>query len=129
MILGTGIDLMDPRRLRKAAGKWGDRILDRLYTPGEKAHCEGRGDPWPSFAVRFAAKEALVKALGLGLRQGLSWKQIEVVYGEHGKPELKMTGRASELLREQGVTRTHLSLSHQEGMAMAMVILEGDPIE
>ncbi len=129
MILGTGIDLMDPRRLKKAAQKWGDRILDRLFTQDEKAQCEGRGDPWPSFAVRFAAKEAMVKAMGLGLRQGITWKQIEVVYGKYGKPELRMSGKASEILSNQGVTKTHLSLSHQEGMAMAMVILEGDPIE
>jgi holo-[acyl-carrier protein] synthase len=120
---------MDPRRLHRAAEKWGNRLLDRLFTPGEKAHCEGRGDPWPSFAVRFAAKEATVKAMGLGLRQGITWKQIEVVYGEYGKPELKMSGKASEILGKQGVTRTHLSLSHQQGMAMAMVVLEGDPIE
>ncbi|MBC8366864.1 holo-ACP synthase [bacterium] len=127
MILGTGIDLLDPRRLRKAADRWGDRLLDRLFTPGERSDCEGRGDPWPSFAARFAAKEAFVKALGLGLRHGLTWKQIEVVYGEYGKPELRLSGKATELLSEQGVMRAHLSLSHQAGMAMAMVILEGDP--
>ncbi len=126
MILGTGIDVMDPHRLRRGAEKWGDRLLDRLFTPGERAHCEGRAEPWPSFAARFAAKEAFVKALGLGIREGLAWAQVEVATGELGKPELVLRGRAAEILAERKITRTHLSLSHQEGLAVAMVILEGD---
>ena len=126
MILGTGIDLMDPARIERAAGRWGDPFMDRLFTPGEREHCEGRAEPWLSFAARFAAKEAFMKALGLGLRRGLTWRQMEVVAGPEGRPELRLSGRAAELLAEAGASRTHLSLSHLEGMAAAMVILEGE---
>lgn len=126
MILGTGIDVMDPRRLRRAAERTGDRILRRLFTDAELDECRRRRDPWPSLAARFAAKEAFVKALGLGLRQGLRWRQVEVASDELGSPELVLHDRAAELARERGVAALHLSLSHQPGIAQALVILEGE---
>ena len=126
MILGTGIDLADPARLREACRRH-PRLLARLFTEGEQADCRRHRDPWPSFAGRFAAKEAFVKALGTGLRRGLSWKQVEVLRDDRGRPGLALHGRAAELLDEIGGRRVHLSLSHLDGMALAQVILEGDP--
>jgi len=126
MILGTGIDLCDPERLRRASEKSGGRILDRIFTAGEKDYCDRLGDPWPSYAARFAAKEAFVKALGLGLRGGLTWKQVEVTGDRRGRPLLVVHGRAAEILKERGIDVRHLALSHQASMAVAMVLLEGE---
>jgi holo-[acyl-carrier protein] synthase len=126
MILGTGIDLMDPARMERAAEKSEGRILDRLFTMGEQAYCKRRRDQWLSFAARFAAKEAFVKALGLGIRQGLAWNEIEVVNNEWGRPDLVLKGKAAEIVDERGINSIHLSLSHQKGMAIASVILEGE---
>ena len=123
MILGCGIDLAEPDRLRAACERR-PRLAERLFTPAELADCRGRHDPWPSMAARFAAKEAFVKALGTGLRQGLAWKQIEVVRDAEGRPALALHGRAAELLAELGVAGSHLSLTHVDSLAMAQVILE-----
>ena len=126
MIRGTGIDLMDPARIERAAERWGDPFLDRLFSSGERRLCEGRAEPWLSFAARFAAKEAFMKALGLGLRRGLTWRQMEVASGPEGRPELRLSGRAADLMKEAGARRVHLSRSHLKGMAAAMVVLEGE---
>ncbi len=128
MILGTGIDLMDPARMERAAEKSEGRILDRLFTMGEQAYCKRRRDQWLSFAARFAAKEAFVKALGLGIRQGLAWNEIEVVNNEWGRPDLVLKGKAAEIVNEREISGIHLSLSHQKGMAIASVILEGESL-
>lgn len=125
MILGTGIDLADPARLREACRRH-QRLLARLFTEGEQADCLRHRDPWPSFAARFAAKEAFVKALGTGLRRGLTWKQVEVLRDAQGRPSLALHDRAAVLLDEIGGRRVHLSLSHLDGMALAQVILEDD---
>ena len=125
MILGIGIDLADPGRLR-AASERHEGLLARLFTPAELADCSSRNDPWPSLAARFAAKEAFVKSLGTGLRQGLSWKQVEVRRDGEGRPFLELHGRAAELAEQAGVRHLHLSLSHLSGMAAAQVVLEDE---
>jgi len=126
MILGVGTDVLDPRRLEKAAGRREGRILRRLFTEGERKHCEGRRDKWPSYAARFAAKEAFVKAIGLGIRRGLTWTQVEVLNDELGRPSLRLHGRAREIAGEMRIRALHLSLSHQAELAQAIVILEGE---
>ena len=123
MILGCGIDLAEPERLRAACARR-PRLAERLFTPAELADGRRHRDPWPSLAARFAAKEAFVKALGTGLRRGLAWKQIEVLRDARGRPALALHGRAAELLAEAGATATHLSLTHVAALAMAQVILE-----
>lgn len=124
MIIGHGIDLADPARLRAAAERSDGRILARLFTGAERTSCERAASPWSRYASRFAAKEAFLKALGTGLRGGLSWQQVEVVSDELGKPSLRLHGRALELVGEMGVSALHLSLSDLDGLSIASVILE-----
>jgi len=129
MIIGTGIDLADPDRLRQACSKGLDRrerILARLFTESERADCERARDPWPRYATRFAAKEAFLKALGTGLRDGLAWQQMETRKDALGKPELHLSGRAAEFAAERGVARVHLSLSDLREVVVASVVLEGE---
>ena len=129
MIIGTGIDLADPDRLRQACSKGFDRrerLLDRLFTEAERADCERARDPWPRYATRFAAKEAFLKALGTGLRDGMAWLQMETRKDALGKPELHLSGRAAEFAAERGVARIHLSLSDLPEVVAASVVLEGE---
>jgi holo-[acyl-carrier protein] synthase len=100
-------------------------VIDRLFTAGEKAYALAKKDPAPHLAARFAAKEAFLKALGLGLRQGISWQQMEVTRDELGKPSLQLSGRAAEIYQERGLCRLLLSYSHDGDYAFATVILEG----
>jgi holo-[acyl-carrier protein] synthase len=128
MIIGTGIDLADPRRLRAACERRGERLLARLFTEDERRACERARNPWPRYAGRFAAKEAMLKAFGTGLRDGLSWQQIETTNDAAGKPLIHLTGRARALADSMGVTGIHVSISDLNSLAAATVILEGsDP--
>ncbi|MCB1162626.1 MAG: holo-ACP synthase [Candidatus Krumholzibacteriia bacterium] len=127
MILGIGIDLAPPARLRQAWARRGERFLARLFTPAERADCARARDPWPHYASRFAAKEAFLKALGTGLADGLSWQDIELRRDALGKPTLHLAGRAAALAAERGVTRVHVSLSDLPELSVAQVLLEGAP--
>jgi len=123
-ICGLGVDLVRIGRFERLLATGKQAVLTRLFTPAERDYALTKKFPAPHLAARFAAKEAYLKALGLGLRNGLSWQDIEVVRDPLGKPALKLTGRALELLCEQGAGRVHLSYSHDGDYAMATVILE-----
>jgi len=120
-----GVDLARVDRFRRLLTAEKAAVIDRLFTSGEKAYALAKKDPAPHLAARFAAKEAFLKALGLGLRQGLSWQQLEVTRDELGKPSLQLTGRAAEIYHERGFSRLLLSYSHDGDYAFATVILEG----
>jgi len=126
MIYGIGVDLVKVARLAAAIERFGERFLSRVFTPQEIAHCQRRTRGRASaFALRFAAKEAFSKALGVGLRRdGIRWKEVEVVPNPLGKPELQVTGRAAELCAAAGLTALHLSLTDENDQALAVVILE-----
>ena len=121
---GLGVDLTRIERFRRLLAAEKAAVLDRLFTPGERAYALAKRDPAPHLAARFAAKEAFLTALGLGLRQGLSWQQLEVTRDELGQPSLRLSGRAAEIFRERGYTRLLLSCSHDGDYAFATVILE-----
>ncbi len=123
MILGVGIDLVHIPRLREALSRWGDRFTDRVFSPVEISYCSGLKDPVLAYAVRFAAKEACSKALGTGMRQGVSWKQMSVSHKSSGKPVLHLSGRAREVASALGARRWDISLSHEREYACAIVIL------
>jgi len=127
MIRGMGIDLVETRRISKALASGGERFERRVFTETEREQCRNRRDRAQAFAARFAAKEACLKALGTGWAEGLSFRQVEVVRTESGRPELRLHGAAAERARIAGVTRIHVSLTHQEGAAAAVVLLEADP--
>ena len=126
MIYGIGIDLVKVPRLAAALERYGERFLARVFTPGEIACCQARRRGGAAaFALRFAAKEAFSKALGVGLRQGgIFWREVEVVPDSRGKPELRVSGRAAALCTAAGITRMHLSLTDEDQQALAVVILE-----
>lgn len=124
MIFGIGVDTVDISRFERFVRDGNMLLLERLFTHDEQQYCALRKRSAQHYALRFAAKEAFLKALGTGLRDGLSWKDIEVVNDSLGKPELKFTGRAAELFDEHRLTGCFLSLSHDGNAAVAMVVLE-----
>jgi holo-[acyl-carrier protein] synthase len=124
MIFGTGIDIVDISRFERFVRDNNESLFNRVFTPGERAYCAAKKRSEQHYALRFAAKEAFLKALGTGLRDGLSWRDMEVVNDPQGKPELMLHGRAEELFRQNSMTRVFLSLSHDGNYAVASVILE-----
>lgn len=125
MIVGIGIDIVSVQRMEGAIARGQERLLDRLFTPSERSDVAGAATG-ERLAARFAAKEATFKALGTGWSGGIAWRDVEVVREPSGRTLLRITGRAAEFASRLGVTRSHLSFSHQGGMAAAVVILEGE---
>lgn len=124
MVLGLGSDLIEIARIEQSIQRFGARFLERVYTPAEIAYCQAKKQAAESFAARFAAKEAGAKALGTGISYGISWPEIEVVREATGRPVLQWSGRALERVREMGVRRTSLTLTHAREMALAIVVVE-----
>ena len=124
MILGTGIDTVEIARFQKFLDDGNQALLNRLFAPAEQAYCLPKKQAASCLAARFAAKEAFVKAMGTGLRDGMCWTEIEVVNDQLGKPLLRLSGRTCELFSEHGSATAHLSLSHDGGHAVALVVLE-----
>ena len=122
MILGIGIDVVHVKRIKHWLEVPG--LVERFYHPQEIAECRGRGSSGPlSLAARFAAKEALGKALGTGLA-GMKLRDIQVVNDRYGKPDIMLYGEAAERLEKMGGKRVHLSLTHESDNAIAMVAIE-----
>lgn len=120
-ILGHGIDMASASRLGEALSR--PSFEGRVFSAGEIAYCRKKKDPFPSFAARFAAKEAYGKAMGLGLGPSGDFAEIEVVHNEKGAPAIRLNGRALELFREAGGGEIFLSLSHEGDLAIASVIV------
>jgi holo-[acyl-carrier protein] synthase len=123
MILGVGVDLTPVERMARAMANHPERLEARLFTDAERAYCRRKAEPMQHFAARFAAKEAMLKSLGVP--EGLSWHELEVVSGSDGAPRIELHGRAARAAETVGVRRMHLSLTHAGGSAMAFVIAEG----
>jgi len=124
-VRGIGVDICRAERIAEALHRFGERMEKRLFTPDELAYCRGHRDPLPHLAARFAAKEAASKALGTGMAAGVGWTQIEVLQPGGRVPVLRLSGAALARAESMGVTRSHLSLSHDSGYAVACVVLEG----
>lgn len=122
-ICGIGIDLVNVSRIRTAMEKHPDGFRRRIFTAAETAFCEALPDRYPSYAGRFAAKEAFSKALGTGLRGAIGWTEIEIVDNERTRPTVKVTGRAAARL---GNRRVHISITHLPDYAAAVAVIE-DP--
>jgi holo-[acyl-carrier protein] synthase len=125
MIIGTGIDIVNIERIEGMMARWGNLFLGRLFTEKEIVSCQQRTRPPECFATRFAAKEAFLKAIGSGLRNGIQWKDIEVENDSSGKPLFSFHRKAKEILGTQRIKRALLTLSHERPFAVAHVILEG----
>lgn len=124
MICGTGVDIVDITRFERFVAEGNEALFRRVFTDREREYCEARKQSAQHYALRFAAKEAFLKALGTGLRDGLSWKDMEVVNDALGKPELVLHGKAVERGAALGLSNTFVSLSHDGSFGVAMVILE-----
>lgn len=122
-IIAHGIDLTSIDRVRTLLDEHGDRFLERCFTADEAVYAIAGGvQRYQRFAARFAAKEAVMKALGTGWAQGVAWRDIEVWRDERGVPCLRLSGLAAEIARERGIDHWHLSLSHTAELAMASAI-------
>lgn len=126
MIVGSGVDLAEVPRIRKAIERFGDHFLRRIYTEREIAYVERRGaSRFERYAARFAAKEAGMKAIGTGWRHGIGWTDFEVANLPSGKPTLLFHGVAASMADRLGVRNVALSITHTAETGMAIVILEG----
>ncbi len=123
-IAGVGTDISRVGRFRRFLDQGKTGVIDRIFTSGEKAYALTMKDPAPHLAARFAVKESFVKALGLGLRDGITWQDMDVVRDALGKPSLVLSGRAEEICRQRGIASVHLSYSHDGDYACATVVLE-----
>lgn len=124
MIFGIGTDIVAVERFQRFIDTGKSAVIERLFTAAERSRCANRKDAASCMAARFAAKEAFLKALGTGLRGGISWLNMEVSNNTLGKPELGLSGKAAEQFQLNGLVSVHLSLSHDGGNAIAMVVLE-----
>jgi len=124
MIVGMGTDLVEIERIERSIDRFGERFLERIYSPAEIAYCQSKKNFAESFAARFAAKEAGAKALGTGISWGVSWHEFEVLREPSGKPSLVLSGRAAQLAQHLGVAHIALSLTHTRTLAMAVVVME-----
>ncbi|BCA80410.1 holo-ACP synthase [Desulfuromonas sp. AOP6] len=123
-IAGVGTDLARIGRFRRFVQEGKAGIIDRIFTVEERRYAMAMKDPSPHLAARFAAKEAFLKALGLGLREGISWQDMSIERDELGKPSMRLNGRAAEIFQARGLSALHLSYSHDGDYALATVILE-----
>ena len=122
-MLTTGVDILAVHRVQEAMDRHGERFLQRVFTQAEIAYCKGRA---PALAARFAAKEVVSKALGVGMRtlsrEGIGWHEAEVVNGDSGKPDVHLHGRAAQLAHELGISQLSLSMTHEREYAVACVV-------
>lgn len=127
MVVGIGLDLVEIARVERMIESLGDRMFDRLFSESEAAYIRGKPLPAQHAAVRLAAKEAAFKALaGNELARRISWRDVEVVRDAQGIPSVRLHGAAEERARELHVTRIHVSLTHTQGTAGAVVVLSAD---
>ena len=128
-IIGHGIDLVEIARIERMLADHATRFTHRCFTPSEREYADA-ADAVRSerYAARFAAKEAILKALGTGLRDGIDWTEMTIDRNPLGRPGVLLQGRAAEIAREAGIHAWHLSLTHAGGMAMASAIATGKPV-
>lgn len=126
MILGTGVDILDIGRLESVLERHGDAFKRKVFTPAEIAQGDERGRQMiPYFAGRWAAKEAVAKALGTGFGKDCGWLEITVLNHPSGRPTVELSGTAAATAERLGITALHLSISHETATAIAYVIAEG----
>ncbi|NLF29900.1 MAG: holo-ACP synthase [Planctomycetes bacterium] len=124
-VVAHGIDLVETARVAEVHQRHGRRFLDRVFTPGEQAYCLDRKRMYEHLAARFAAKEAVLKALGTGWRDGIAWTDVEVVNSPAGAPSVRLAGQCARLAAERGLSEILISITHTEAHAMASAIALG----
>ena len=124
-LVGHGIDIIEVSRISAMRDEHADRFLERCFTPGERAYAESSRRRDEHLAARFAAKEAVLKAIGTGWRDGIAWTDVEVVVLPSGQPTLRLHGKAAEVAEQLGIRKWSVSLSHTENYAVASAIAAG----
>lgn len=126
-ILGTGIDLVESRRMQEVIERWGALFKDKVFLPGEQSYCDAKAFPYQHYAARFAAKEAVSKAFGTGIGLHINWLDMEVVRDpESGAPSIRLGGKGLELARQHHAGQILVSLSHTHHYAVASAIVVAD---
>lgn len=125
-ILGTGIDIVECLRIAQMIEKHGELFISRVYTEHEIEYCSARKMATQHYAGRWAAKEAVLKALGTGWRRGISWRDIEIRNDKNGAPTVKLRGGARDVMTAAHIGRMHVSISHCRSFAVAHVVAEGE---
>lgn len=126
MIKGTGIDIIEVERIRSVLER-DTGFRDKIFTPEEIRYCESKKNKYQHYAARFSAKEALMKAIGTGWRFGIRFADIEVFHNDLGQPQIRVSGKANEMLSDLSISKIHVSLSHLKELATAIVIIENEP--
>jgi holo-[acyl-carrier protein] synthase len=124
-VLGVGVDIVETARIEHSLDRFGDRFLQRVFTPGEIAYCQSMKFPARHFAARFAAKESVSKAFGTGIGHAMGWRDIDIHREGSGQPFVVLKGGAKQLAADRRVNAVWISLSHTEHHAVASVVLEG----
>ena len=124
MIVGIGIDIIEVDRMQRSVQRFGESFLNRIFTERELKYCNKKSNRYQLFAVIFAAKEALLKAIGTGLRDGISWQEIEIINDKFGKPVIYSRGKCGRIIRKLCVSRILISLSYTDIYGVALVVLE-----
>ena len=122
MIHGHGVDVTEIARIEESLARFGDRFVARTFCESEIAYCGAMASPAPHYAARFAAKEAVLKALGTGLAQGIRWTDVEILKEHGGRPTVALYGSAAALAAQRGLSRVDISLSHTNDLAIAQVV-------
>ena len=125
MILEIGVDIVEVERIKEICSKWGGKFEERVFTQRELAYCKRKKGCYQSLAARFAAKEALFKALGTGWSLSMCWKDVEIVNDKLGKPKVVLSGKTQQIAEGVGEKKAMVSLSHTKHYAVANVVLMG----
>jgi len=123
-IVGLGLDLLRIDRLADVIARRGERFLDRIFTPGERAYCDARAARTAHYAGRFAVKEAVMKVLGTGWTSGVRWVDIEVTRARGGPPLVRLHGASAAIAARRGIARIHVTITHESDVAAAVAIGE-----
>ena len=123
-VVALGLDLLSIERMQETIDRRGERFLDRVFTPAERAYCERRKRSTQSYAGRFAVKEAVMKVLGTGWARGVRWRDIEVLRSPGRPPEARLHGASARIADEQGIRRILVTITHDSGLAAAVAVGE-----
>ncbi len=126
MIFGIGLDIIEIARIQKMLEKHAERFIHKVFTSHEAKYCQSQANPCNHFAGRFAAKEAVLKSLGTGIAQGITWKDIEIRNESSGKPNLCLAGRGKEIFNILNLKNIHISISHDKIHAIAQAVAESN---
>lgn len=122
-LYGIGIDVVEVDRIKSSIDQFGEQFLSRIFTPLEREYCERQKQQELNFAARFAAKEAIAKALGTGIGKSVSWQDMEIIRKESGEPDVKLTGKAEALAEEINLAQIKVSLTHAKHYAAANAVV------